>query len=42
MAIHAAGENGFVKNAMITWKEFSSTRDYRSQLNLENYENMAA
>jgi hypothetical protein len=42
MAIHVEGENGFVKNAMITGKACSSIRVYPLQLNLESFENMVA
>jgi hypothetical protein len=31
-------KNGFVENALSVWKANSSTGDYHSQINFENYE----
>jgi transposase len=36
--IHLGGENGFVENALLMSKANSSTGDYHSQMNFENYE----
>jgi hypothetical protein len=36
--IEAEEENDFMENALLMWWPASSTEDYHSQVNLENYE----
>jgi hypothetical protein len=35
--VHAGGENGFVKDALLMWQSRASTGDYHNQMNFDNY-----
>lgn len=38
--IQAGEKMGFIENTTLMWKPSSSTEDYQSQVNLENYERL--